>query len=69
MPDTQYYRDGGYAIHGTYWHDEFGTDQSHGCVNVTWTDGRYLFDQTQPSVPSGDLTTDTHQAATDVVII
>lgn len=69
VPDTQYYKDGGYAIHGTYWHDEFGTDQSHGCVNVTWTDGRYLFDQTLPSVPSGDLTTDTHQAATDVVII
>ena len=69
VPDTEYYKDGGYAIHGTYWHDEFGTDQSHGCVNVTWTDGRYLFDQTLPSVPAGQLTTDTHQTATEVVII
>lgn len=69
VPDTQYYKDGGFAIHGTYWHDEFGTDQSHGCVNVTWTDGRYLFDQTLPSVPADQVTTDSHQQASEVVII
>jgi uncharacterized protein YgiM (DUF1202 family) len=69
VPDTQYYKDGGFAIHGTYWHDEFGTDQSHGCVNVTWTDGRYLFHQTQPYVPDNELTVPTGQPATDVVII
>lgn len=55
VPFVQYYKDGGYAIHGTYWHDYFGAAQSQGCINVTWTDGAYLFDQTQPSVPSGDL--------------
>jgi lipoprotein-anchoring transpeptidase ErfK/SrfK len=69
VPNTQYYKDGGFAIHGTYWHDEFGTDQSHGCVNVTWTDGRYLFDQTQPQVPADQVTVPTGQPATDVVII
>ena len=69
VPDTQYYKDGGFAIHGTYWHDEFGTDQSHGCVNVTWTDGRYLFEQTLPRVDAGGMTAPTGQPATDVVII
>ena len=69
VPDTQYYLDGGFAIHGTYWHDDFGTDQSHGCVNVTWTDGRYLFGQTLPYVADGQLTTPTGQPATDVVIL
>lgn len=69
VPDTQYYKDGGFAIHGTYWHDEFGTDQSHGCVNVTWTDGRYLFNQTLPRVLDSELTTPTGQPATDVVIL
>ncbi|OGM28750.1 hypothetical protein A2801_03590 [Candidatus Woesebacteria bacterium RIFCSPHIGHO2_01_FULL_41_10] len=24
----------GYGIHGTYWHNDFGTPHSHGCVNV-----------------------------------
>jgi hypothetical protein len=69
VPNTQYYRDGGFAIHGTYWHDDFGSDQSHGCVNVTWTDGRYLFDQTLPRVSDGQNTTPTGQEASEVVIL
>jgi lipoprotein-anchoring transpeptidase ErfK/SrfK len=69
VPDTQYYRDGGFAIHGTYWHDEFGTDQSHGCINVTWADGEYLFDQTLPYVRDGQITTPTGQPATEVLIL
>jgi len=69
VPNTQYYLDGGFAIHGTYWHDDFGTDESHGCVNVTWTDGRYLFSRTLPFVGDGQLTTPTGQPATDVVIL
>lgn len=55
VPFVQYYKDGGYAIHGTYWHDNYGTNQSQGCVNLTWTDAAYLFGRTQPDVPSGDV--------------
>jgi len=69
VPNTQYYLDGGFAIHGTYWHDDFGGDESHGCVNVTWTDGRYLFGQTLPAVIDGQNTTPTGQPATEVVIL
>jgi len=53
VPFTQYFTDGGAAIHGTYWHDHFGSAQSHGCINVTWADGEYLFNLTNPSVPAG----------------
>jgi hypothetical protein len=52
VPFAQYYKEDGQAIHGTYWHDLFGTDQSQGCVNLTWTDAAYLFGQTEPSVPA-----------------
>jgi lipoprotein-anchoring transpeptidase ErfK/SrfK len=69
VPDTQYYLDGGFAIHGTYWHDDFGGDESHGCINVTWTDGRYLFSQTAPTVPDFTLTVPTGQPATDLLIL
>ncbi|HEY3058303.1 MAG TPA: L,D-transpeptidase family protein [Chloroflexota bacterium] len=69
VPDTQYYLDGGFAVHGTYWHDDFGTDESHGCVNVTWTDGRYLFSQTTPFVADNELTAPPGQPATDIVIL
>jgi hypothetical protein len=55
VPFVQYYLDGGYAIHSTYWHDHFGLLESQGCINLTWGDGAYLFSLTQPTVPDGDL--------------
>jgi lipoprotein-anchoring transpeptidase ErfK/SrfK len=54
VPFTQYYLDGGYGIHGTYWHDGFGSAESQGCINLTWADGAYLFGLTRPTVPDGD---------------
>jgi lipoprotein-anchoring transpeptidase ErfK/SrfK len=51
VPFVQYYLDGGYAIHSTYWHDHFGLLESQGCINLTWSDGEYLFGLTQPTVP------------------
>jgi LysM repeat protein len=33
----------GYAIHGTYWHNNFGTPMSHGCVNLTRADAAWLY--------------------------
>jgi lipoprotein-anchoring transpeptidase ErfK/SrfK len=36
-----FYRD--YAIHGTYWHNNFGTPMSHGCVNMNTADAGWLF--------------------------
>jgi len=43
VPWTMYY-DGNYAIHGTYWHDNFGQPMSHGCVNLPTADAKWLFD-------------------------
>lgn len=34
----------GYAIHGTYWHNNFGTPMSHGCVNMTTPDAKWFYD-------------------------
>ena len=33
----------GYGLHGTYWHNNFGTPMSHGCVNFTTEDAGWLF--------------------------
>jgi lipoprotein-anchoring transpeptidase ErfK/SrfK len=45
LPDVPYvmyfYKD--YGIHGTYWHNNFGTPMSHGCVNLTIPDSEWLF--------------------------
>lgn len=50
VPYVQYFHDG-FALHGTYWHDGFGSPRSHGCVNLSPADARFLFDWTDPSVP------------------
>ncbi len=34
VPDVMYFTDVGHALHGTYWHNNFGTPMSHGCVNL-----------------------------------
>ncbi len=42
VPHTMYYHRG-YAIHGAYWHNKFGTPVSHGCINVAVDHAQWLF--------------------------
>lgn len=34
VPWVMYFTDEGHALHGTYWHNNFGNVMSHGCVNL-----------------------------------
>jgi lipoprotein-anchoring transpeptidase ErfK/SrfK len=42
VPWTMYF-DGDIGLHGTYWHDGFGYRRSHGCVNLSITDAKWLY--------------------------
>lgn len=42
VPYTMYFYDG-YGIHGTYWHHNFGTPMSHGCVNMETSQAGWVF--------------------------
>ncbi|MEB3218410.1 MAG: L,D-transpeptidase [Nostocales cyanobacterium 94392] len=42
VPYTMYYQ-GGYGIHGAYWHNNFGTPVSRGCVNLAPNQAKRLF--------------------------
>lgn len=42
VPYTMYFYKG-YALHGTYWHNNFGTPMSHGCVNLRTPEAEWLF--------------------------
>lgn len=46
------------ALHGTYWHDRFGFPASHGCVNLSPADARWLFDWAPPRLPENWSTID-----------
>jgi len=50
VPYVQYFEEG-FALHGAYWHDSFGTPKSHGCINLAPEDARRLFQWTEPAVP------------------
>ncbi len=40
-----FYKD--YGIHGTYWHTNFGTPMSHGCVNMATEDAKWIFNHSR----------------------
>jgi lipoprotein-anchoring transpeptidase ErfK/SrfK len=50
VPYVQYFTEG-YALHAAYWHDAFGQPRSHGCVNLSPRDARWLFQWSDPPVP------------------
>jgi len=52
VPWTQFYQ-GGYALHGAFWHDRFGRVRSHGCVTLSPADARRLFYWTGPVLAPG----------------
>lgn len=53
VPDVPYamYYDRGYAIHGAYWHNRFGTPVSHGCINVAVDHAQWLFNWASVGTP------------------
>jgi lipoprotein-anchoring transpeptidase ErfK/SrfK len=43
VPWTAFFAEGGYAIHGAYWHNNFGAPMSRGCVNVRPDEAQWLY--------------------------
>jgi lipoprotein-anchoring transpeptidase ErfK/SrfK len=45
LRDVRYvaYFEKDYALHATYWHDNFGQPMSHGCVNLRTADAQWLY--------------------------
>lgn len=52
VPWTQYFHNS-VALHGAFWHGGFGLVRSHGCVNLSPGDARWLFGFTEPHLPAG----------------
>jgi lipoprotein-anchoring transpeptidase ErfK/SrfK len=58
VPWTMLFIGEGIAVHSTFWHNDFGTARSHGCVNVAPDDSKWLFRWAEPyiSVQEADQT-------------
>lgn len=42
-----------YALHGAFWHRNYGVKMSHGCVNLAPLDAKYMFFFADPPIPEG----------------
>jgi hypothetical protein len=60
----------GAAVHSTYWHNDFGTPRSRGCINVAPEDARWLFRWSDPPVSyrPGDVTLKWPEHGTRVIV-
>ena len=52
VPWTQYF-DGSIALHAAFWHAQYGIVHSHGCINLSPNDARYVYGHTWPEIPEG----------------
>jgi lipoprotein-anchoring transpeptidase ErfK/SrfK len=52
VPNNMFFN-GPIAIHGAYWHNNFGHPMSHGCVNEPLADAAWMFEWAGPTVPAG----------------
>lgn len=53
VPWVMYFK-GGISLHGTYWHGDFGYRRSHGCVNLSISDARWIYDWMLQAEPDAD---------------
>ena len=53
VPWTMFFHKDGYALHGAYWHDNFGLRMSHGCVNMPIDAAKWLFRWSSPEFGTG----------------
>ena len=51
VPWVSFFTGTGISFHGTYWHNDYGTPRSHGCVNLLPADAKFIYRWTSPVVP------------------
>jgi hypothetical protein len=51
VPSVMYFDNNGNALHGTYWHSNFGAPMSHGCINLPLDVAAFLFSWTEIGTP------------------
>jgi hypothetical protein len=51
VPDVLYFTNRGHAIHGTYWHENFGVPMSHGCINLPMDIADWMYEWAPMGMP------------------
>ena len=67
VPWTAFFDERGYAIHGTFWHNNFGVQMSRGCVNMRNEEAKWLFRWLLPTHENTDVDTRGYGTRLEVV--
>ena len=59
----------GHAIHGTYWHGDFGRARSHGCINVTPEIARFIYRWVDPAATYDSLASGSSKEPGTAIIV
>src|SRR5258706_280621 len=70
IPWTTMFSVDGYAIHGAFWHNNFGVPRSHGCINCLPEDAKWIFRWATPtnSLQQGDIQVQLPNGGTHVIV-
>lgn len=52
VPWCSFFTGAGHALHGAYWHNDYGRPRSHGCVNLPSEAAKFLYRWSMPVVPT-----------------
>ena len=69
VPYTVYFTWSGVAIHGTYWHNDYGRVHSHGCVNLRPKDAQWVFRWAEPVIEYKAYTKEVEESETGTPVI
>lgn len=68
VPYAMYFHED-YALHGTYWHNNFGQRMSRGCVNLQTNNAKKLFEWADPVIPPGQTEVVATQANPGTLVV
>ena len=68
VPFCTYFTEAGVAVHGTYWHNDFGHPRSHGCVNVLADDAKWVYRWSLPFASYEDNLLVVKEGGTPVIV-
>ena len=68
VPFCTYFTGAGAAIHGAYWHNDFGHPRSHGCVNVLAEAAQWVYRWTMPTAAYEDALLEVASGGSPIVV-
>lgn len=68
VPYCTYFTESGVAVHGAYWHNDFGHPRSHGCVNVLADDAQWVYRWSMPAADYDEALLVVEEGGTPIIV-